>query len=174
MKKLLALALTLTMALTLLAGCGGSDSSSGAPANDGTSTASSLSAAVSAKGEKVKMGILIWGTTDALGRNSTMMVQKLVDQVGGEVVIDSSYTSPETQIQSAENLIAGGCNAILIVNSSDTCLLYTSSWWRSCRCRRPPRAGRGECRAVGSRWGPAGARPPGSTAQPAPRPARCV
>lgn len=122
MKKLLALALTLTMALTLFAGCGGSDSSSGAPANDGTSTASSLSAAVSAKGEKVKMGILIWGTTDALGRNSTMMVQKLVDQVGGEVVIDSSYTSPETQIQSAENLIAGGCNAILIVNSSDTML----------------------------------------------------
>ena len=38
------------------------------------------------------------------------------------MVIDSSYTSPETQIQSAENLIAGGCNAILIVNSSDTML----------------------------------------------------
>ena len=41
---------------------------------------------------------------------------------GGEIVIDSSYTSPETQIQSAENLISAGCNAILIVNSSDTML----------------------------------------------------
>ena len=79
MKKLLALALALAMSLSLVA-CGGSSSS--APAGDGadTSTASSLSQAVAATGEKVKLGIIIWGTTDALGRNSTMMVEKLVSR----------------------------------------------------------------------------------------------
>lgn len=76
----------------------------------------------SSLGEIPKVGIIIWGTTDALGRNSTMMVQKMVEQVGGEVVIDTSATSPETQIQSAENLIAAGCNGLLIVNYSDQML----------------------------------------------------
>lgn len=117
MKKLLALAMALVLSLSLVA-CGGDSSTS----DGGSSTVENLSSAVEATGEKVKLGIIIWGTTDALGRNSTMMVEKLVDQVGGEVVIDSSYTSPETQIQSAENLISAGCNAILIVNSSDTML----------------------------------------------------
>lgn len=118
MKKLLALAMALVLSLSLVA-CGGGDSSAAA---GGSSTADDLSQAVEATGEKVKLGIIIWGTTDALGRNSTMMVEKLVQQAGGEIVIDSSYTSPETQIQSAENLISAGCNAILIVNSSDTML----------------------------------------------------
>lgn len=121
MKKLLALVMAFALSLSLVA-CGGGDSSSTPAAGGDASTASSLAGAVAATGEKVKMGILIWGTTDALGRNSTMMVEKLVKQAGGEVMIDSSYTSPETQIQSAENLIAGGCNAILVVNSSDAML----------------------------------------------------
>ncbi len=137
MKKLVALLLAAAMAVATLAGCG-SDNKSGSDdkgttaaaaetkADDGgaeeTKAAESLAGEVSSNGEKVKMGILIWGTTDALGRNSTMMVEKLVKQVEGEVVIDSNATSPETQIQSAENLIAGGCNCILIVNYSDTML----------------------------------------------------
>lgn len=50
------------------------------------------------------------------------MVEKLVKLTGGEVVVDTNATSPETQIQSAENLIAAGCNAIVIVNYSDTML----------------------------------------------------
>lgn len=73
-------------------------------------------------GEKIKLGVIIWGSSDALARNATKMVQRMVELSGGEVVVDTNYTSPETQIQAAENLIAGGCNSIIIVNTSDTML----------------------------------------------------
>lgn len=124
MKKLIALALSMLM--ILLSACGGAAEPSASP--DGGTPAADTPASEDGgdtpaqDAPKIKLGIIIWGTTDALGRNSTMMVQKMVEQVGGEVVIDTSYTSPETQIQSAENLIASGCNGILIVNSSDTML----------------------------------------------------
>lgn len=136
MKRFLALLLTLVLATSLLGGC-----NSGTVTDGGGSVSNTASGGDSTV-PTVKLGIIIWGTTDALGRNSTMMVTKLVEQVGGEVVIDTSYTSPETQIQSAENLIAAGCNAILVVNSSDTMLpklgqvceenqVYWGLQWRS-------------------------------------------
>lgn len=112
MKKFLSLAMVCMLVVGILAGCNSGNGSSTQSTNTGATTT----------GGKIKLGVIIWGTTDALGRNSVMMVEKLVQQVGGEIVIDSSYTSPETQIQSAENLIAGGCNGILVVNSSDTML----------------------------------------------------
>ncbi|MFV0411880.1 MAG: sugar ABC transporter substrate-binding protein [Oscillospiraceae bacterium] len=116
MKKWFALSMAALLFVCLLAACG-STSQAGSATTGTTSAGTTTSEAA-----KVKLGIIIWGTTDALGRNSTMMVKKLVEQAGGEVLIDTNYTSPETQIQSAENLIAAGCNAILVVNSSDTML----------------------------------------------------
>ena len=123
MKKIVSVLLVLTMLIGLTA-CG-SNSKEGAE-SDGEKETSNVSEtlveSVSDEDAVPKIGIIIWGTTDALGRNSTMMVEKLVKQAGGEVVVDTSATSPETQIQSAENLISAGCNGILVVNNSDQML----------------------------------------------------
>ena len=118
MKRTVSIILALVMMLSMLAACGdsGSSTAGGTPSDSSSADVTLPDAAT------VKLGVVIWGTTDALARNATMMMRKIVEAAGGEVVVDTSGTSPETQIQSAENLIAGGCNAIIIVNNSDEML----------------------------------------------------
>lgn len=138
MKKKIALLLALALTVSALAGCGGQKEDPAADGQDSAPVAAEEASETETQEAqtqetetsdtdvkdvpKVKLGIIIWGTTDALARSSIRMVETMVEQVGGEVVIDTNYTSPETQVQSAENLIASGCNGILVVNSSDAML----------------------------------------------------
>jgi ribose transport system substrate-binding protein len=88
----------------------------------GCSKQSAKDATVKTGAVKPKVGIVIWGSSDALARMSIKIMSRLVELSGGETVINTDGYSPEIQIQAVENLIAGGCNGIIIVNSSDTML----------------------------------------------------
>lgn len=84
----------------LLAGCSGS--------GDGAS------------GEKIKIGISIWSSTDALGKLSVDIMNKAAKILGVETqVVDQGHVS-EQVTASIETLCAGGCNGIVVCNSADS------------------------------------------------------
>lgn len=71
-----------------------------------------------------KLGVVTWSTTDTLGKKQHDQVTYAIEDVlGGQTVYNTDATSPESQITCVENLIAAGCNAILIVNYSDSILV---------------------------------------------------
>jgi ABC-type sugar transport system, periplasmic component len=88
----------------------------------GAALFASSAAAQAPKAAAPKLGIVIWGSSDALARMSIKMITKMVETAGGSVVVNTDGFAPEIQIQAVENLIAGGCNGIIICNASDTML----------------------------------------------------
>lgn len=95
-------------ASALLAACGG------------TSGGSSAGGAGGAGGDKVKIGISIWSSTDALGSLSVDICKKAAKVLGVETTtVDQGHVS-EQVTASAETLAAAGCNGIIICNSADS------------------------------------------------------
>jgi ribose transport system substrate-binding protein len=93
-------------ASALLAACGG---------NSGGSSAGG-----SSSGDKVKIGISIWSSTDALGSLSVDICKKAAKVLGVETTtVDQGHVS-EQVTASAETLAAAGCNGIIICNSADS------------------------------------------------------
>lgn len=72
------------------------------------------------KGDKVKIGISIWSSTDALGSLSVDICKKAAKVLGVETTtVDQGHVS-EQVTASAETLAAAGCNGIIICNSADS------------------------------------------------------
>lgn len=72
------------------------------------------------KGGKVKIGISIWSSTDALGSLSVDICKKAAQVLGVDTTtVDQGHVS-EQVTASAETLAAAGCNGIIICNSADS------------------------------------------------------
>ncbi|MCI5903155.1 MAG: sugar ABC transporter substrate-binding protein [Blautia sp.] len=92
--------------------------------------------------EKYKIGCVIWSTVDELGGASARLLDYASETLGCEMVYNTNISSPESQITATENLIAAGCQAVLICNYSDDILpkitqlceengVYFALIWRS-------------------------------------------
>ncbi|WP_083307247.1 twin-arginine translocation signal domain-containing protein [Olsenella sp. HMSC062G07] len=78
------------------------------------------SGGASSSGDKIKIGVSIWSSTDALGKLSVEIIQKAADILGVEIsTVDQGHVS-EQVTASVETLCAAGCNGIVICNSADS------------------------------------------------------
>lgn len=117
-RKLIAFALACTMTTSVaLTGC-----SNGGSAASASETGSKAVSAQATTLKKFKVGLSIWGTSDALGKSCSDLVKSSVEALGGQAVVDASGMTPEKQISSVENLISGGCDALTICPFSDSVL----------------------------------------------------
>ncbi len=126
-KKILGIILAATMAVGLLAGCGGSGASTGSSDNAASDAAPAEeaaggdeAAAPAADAGNIKIGVSIWSSTDVLGSKCKEIIDEAADALGVEVqYVDQGHVS-EKVTASVDQLIAAGCNGIIICNSSDT------------------------------------------------------
>ena len=131
-KKFLSVMLSAIMAGSLLVGCGSSGGSTSADNAGASNTtvessvdnsddggASDNNATAPADGE-IKIGVSIWSSTDVLGSQCKMIIDKAADALGVQVqYVDQGHVS-EKVTASVEQLCAAGCQGIIICNSSDT------------------------------------------------------
>ena len=123
LKKVAAVLLATTMVVGMTACGSGSDSSE--PANtDGNSSDSTEStddtASTTTAPDKIKIGVSIWSSTDVLGSQCKKILDAAADALGVEVqYVDQGHVS-EKVTASVEQLVAAGCQGIIICNSSDT------------------------------------------------------
>ncbi len=76
--------------------------------------------ASSSSPDKIKIGVSIWSSTDVLGSQCKRILDAAADALGVELVyVDQGHVS-EKVTASVENLVASGCQGIIICNSSDT------------------------------------------------------
>lgn len=106
MKKVFSLLIAVILTIGLI-GCGSGDSgSSDSSSSDGDSD--------------VKIGVAIWSTTDALGTMCYEMLNSAADALDCEVQFETNGFDTDETISNVENLIASGCDAIIVCNSSDS------------------------------------------------------
>lgn len=100
----------LTGGVAGLAGLAGCSGDGGSSSSDGGSS----------DGEKIKIGVSIWSSTDALGKLSVDIIKKAADILGVEITtVDQGHVS-EQVTASIETLCAAGCNGIVVCNSADS------------------------------------------------------
>jgi len=146
-RRLLSGLLTVVMTATLLAGCGGAAPAAGgdtgaaaptpaadAPAADAPAPAADAPAPAADAGETkteeaapapaadgdIKIGVSIWSSTDVLGSKCKEIIDAAADSLGVTVqYVDQGHVS-EQVTASVDQLVAAGCQGIIICNSSDT------------------------------------------------------
>lgn len=131
-KKIAAMFLSLTMVMSVV-GCGssstqtqtGGDAAQTQTGGDAASTQETQkeesTASESASGEKIKIGVSIWSSTDVLGSQCKMIIDEAAKALGDVEVqyVDQAHVS-EKVTASVETLCAAGCQGIIICNSADT------------------------------------------------------
>ncbi len=145
-RKIVSIMLTAAMATTMLAGCGGSAGSTGsaepapapaaeapapaaetpapAPAAETPAPAAETPAAETPAAEtpagNIKIGVSIWSSTDVLGSKCKEIIDAAADALGVEVqYVDQGHVS-EQVTASVDQLVAAGCQGIIICKSADT------------------------------------------------------
>ena len=114
-KKVTATALAATMVLGMTA-CGGSKDTTTA---DSSSSAAETPAAAT-DNKDIKIGVSIWSSTDVLGSQCKLILDEAAKALGVQVqYVDQGHVS-EKVTASVEQLVAAGCQGIIICNSSDT------------------------------------------------------
>jgi ribose transport system substrate-binding protein len=119
-RRILSLFMCMAMTATMLIGCGqsttGSTESSGS-----TGSATGAAAQTTAKsGDKIKIGVSIWSSTDVLGSQCKLIIDEAAKALDVDVqYVDQGHVS-EKVTASVEQLCAAGCQGIIICNSSDT------------------------------------------------------
>ncbi len=101
-KKLMCIALVVMLVLGATVVFAGGQQESGAAADD-----------------TVKIGVSIWGYTDALGTKVYNFLNYAADALDAEVEFVATGFDTEQTVASIENLVASGCDAIIVCNSSD-------------------------------------------------------
>ncbi len=123
LKKVAAVLLATTMVVGMTACGSGSDSSE--PANTDSNSSDSAestddTASTTTAPDKIKIGVSIWSSTDVLGSQCKKILDAAADALGVEVqYVDQGHVS-EKVTASVEQLVAAGCQGIIICNSSDT------------------------------------------------------
>ena len=119
-KKVTAAALAATMVVGMAAcGSGSETASSSDSAASSSGTEAAATPAVT-DNSKIKIGVSIWSSTDVLGSQCTLSLDAAADALGVEVqYVDQGHVS-EKVTASVEQLVAAGCQGIIICNSSDT------------------------------------------------------
>ena len=117
-KKVTAAALAATMVVGMAA-CG-SGSETASSSDSAASSSGTEAAATPAVTDKIKIGVSIWSSTDVLGSQCKLILDAAADALGVEVqYVDQGHVS-EKVTASVEQLVAAGCQGIIICNSSDT------------------------------------------------------
>ena len=115
-KKVTATALAATMVLGVTA-CGGSKDTTTA---DSSSSAATETPAAATDNKDIKIGVSIWSSTDVLGSQCKLILDEAAKALGVQVqYVDQGHVS-EKVTASVEQLVAAGCQGIIICNSSDT------------------------------------------------------
>ena len=115
-KKVTATALAATMILGMTA-CGGSKDTTTA---DSSSSAATETPAAATDNKDIKIGVSIWSSTDVLGSQCKLILDEAAKALGVQVqYVDQGHVS-EKVTASVEQLVAAGCQGIIICNSSDT------------------------------------------------------
>ncbi len=115
-KKVTATALAATTVLGMTA-CGGSKDTTTA---DSSSSAAAETPAAATDNKDIKIGVSIWSSTDVLGSQCKLILDEAAKALGVQVqYVDQGHVS-EKVTASVEQLVAAGCQGIIICNSSDT------------------------------------------------------
>ena len=115
-KKVTATALAATMVLGMTA-CGGSKDTTTA---ESSSSAATETPAAATDNKDIKIGVSIWSSTDVLGSQCKLILDEAAKALGVQVqYVDQGHVS-EKVTASVEQLVAAGCQGIIICNSSDT------------------------------------------------------
>ena len=118
-KRVFSLILAMVMVLVLVAGCGAQDKDSTKDSSDVAETKEAANDGPIAN-EDIKIGVSIWSSTDVLGSQCKLILDAAADALGVQVqYVDQGHVS-EKVTASVEQLVAAGCNGIIICNSSDT------------------------------------------------------
>ena len=116
-KKVTATALAATMVLGMTA-CGGSKADT--TTTDSSSSAATETPAAATDNADIKIGVSIWSSTDVLGSQCKLILDEAAKALGVQVqYVDQGHVS-EKVTASVEQLVAAGCQGIVICNSSDT------------------------------------------------------
>lgn len=111
-----ATALAATMVLGMTA-CGGSKDTTTA---ESSSSAATETPAAATDNKDIKIGVSIWSSTDVLGSQCKLILDEAAKALGVQVqYVDQGHVS-EKVTASVEQLVAAGCQGIIICNSSDT------------------------------------------------------
>ena len=111
-KKVVALGLVAAMAMPLVA-CGNKGET-------GSSVDGETKEVKAIDNKDIKIGVSIWSSTDVLGSQCKKILDEAADAVGVQVqYVDQGHVS-EKVTSSVEQLVAAGCQGIIICNSSDT------------------------------------------------------
>lgn len=118
MKKVLSVLLAVIMMISLFAGCGGSS-----PAPDTSAPAEAVpsdeGSEAPASGDRIKIGVSIWSYTDALGQDVFNFLNYTAEALDCDIEFAAHGFDTEETVSSVENLIASGCDAVIVCNSSD-------------------------------------------------------
>lgn len=121
-KKVMKRVAAMTLATSMVAGltaCGSSSSDTGSADTSATDSAATTETA-SVDNSDIKIGVSIWSSTDVLGSQCKLILDAAADALGVEVVyVDQGHVS-EKVTASVEQLVAAGCQGIIICNSSDS------------------------------------------------------
>ena len=119
-KKVTAAALAATMVVGRAAGGSGSETASSSDSAASSSGTEAAATPAVADNSKIKIGVSIWSSTDVLGSQCKLILDAAADALGVEVqYVDQGHVS-EKVTASVEQLVAAGCQGIIICNSSDT------------------------------------------------------
>lgn len=119
-KKVTAAALAATMVVGMAACGSGSETASSSDSAASSSDTEAAATPAVTDNSKIKIGVSIWSSTDVLGSQCKLILDAAADALGVEVqYVDQGHVS-EKVTASVEQLVAAGCQGIIICNSSDT------------------------------------------------------
>ena len=123
-KKITATMLAATMVVGMSA-CGSNagttnTSSSDSSGSSGTTAEAGGETTAAVDNSDIKIGVSIWSSTDVLGSQCKLILDAAAEALGVQVqYVDQGHVS-EKVTASVEQLVAAGCQGIIICNSSDT------------------------------------------------------
>lgn len=110
-KKIIAAFLCMVLSLSTLIGCGGTDSGG---ADTGGDAEASAEEEVSSEGDTIRIGFSIQDISNASWSEMWKYMQAKADELGVEITLSDCKADPSKQIDSLENFIEGGYDAIII------------------------------------------------------------